>query len=276
MKLIIEHVAAEKIRQYTKLCPDEISGLGKVTSNNKGDLLISDVEIFKQTVSGAHSTIDPVALAQFQSEIVKAGGSMKDYKLWWHSHAHMSVFFSKTDTDTIDSSTEFPWLVSLVVNKKGEAKARLDVYTPLHIFADLDVEVEKFPENEKTEAIQKMIEDFQEELLKESKKGIEHIEDLCQKEIDSKVGKSWKEHKHTGTTNYPYGGGWFQDRDWEVDLRTDYWKEKNKILNQIEYLAKKGRSKEALKLRKQEELAEHLEYGFRMGYEVRLPITSGN
>src|SRR3990167_3722402 len=42
----------------------------------------------------------------------------------------MAAFFSGTDTGTIDASSEFEWLVSLVANKSGEMVARADIYQP--------------------------------------------------------------------------------------------------------------------------------------------------
>lgn len=257
-KLIITYEAAEKIRQFTALCPDEISGIGQVVMEN-GQLVVLDVDIFRQTVSAAHSTIEIEALAEFQSDIVKKGGSMKDYKLWWHSHANMNVFFSGTDTDTIENSSEFPYLVSLVVNKKGDAKARLDYYVPIHGTQDLEVEVEAIPESKSSLAISKQIEELQEKLASETKKSNEKIKDLCQKEIDKKIGiRKW---------------AWNRDKDdknWDIDLRADYWKEKTSMLAQIKYLEEKGGQKgETILATKKLDLEEHIRYGVSMGYEIR-------
>ena len=267
-KLIITYEAAEKIRQYTALCPDEISGIGKVVVE-KDDLVVTDVEIFKQVVSGSHSTIAPESLAEFQSDIVKAGGSMKQYLLWWHSHAHMGVFFSNTDTDTIETSTEFPYLVSLVVNKKGEAKARLDYYTPLHGTVDLTVEVETAPVSKNAEEIMEQIDELTERLAEETKKGSAKIKELCQKEIDKKVGKKdWSSdwnHKKWGDKSDKK-----TERDWEIDLRADYWKEKTSLLEQVKYLSEHGGSKGLPLLEtKQSELESHIQYGKSMGYEIQ-------
>ena len=146
MRLVLEYAADCKIREYTEQCPNEISGLGKVRIEGE-DIIVSDVAIFKQRVSAAHSTIEPSALAEFQCERVKAGESMKDWCLWWHSHADMAVFFSGTDTGTIDTSTEFPYLASLVVNKKGESKARVDVFSPVRMTESMEVVVQ-YPEAE--------------------------------------------------------------------------------------------------------------------------------
>ena len=151
-----------KMRYFVSLCEDEISGLGKVEEIN-GKLVVTDVEIFKQVVSGAHSNLDDDALAEFLFEQTKKGEDLAKWRLWWHSHARMQVFFSKTDTDTIDASTEYPWLISVVSNHAGDIKARYDIYKPYRMNKDLGVEI---------------LEDEDDEL-----------KELCQKEIDEKVSK---------------------------------------------------------------------------------------
>lgn len=135
MKIYIEYKAWQKIKHYTDACPYEIGGLGKVTTDGK-DFYVHDAEIFTQKVTPAHVDMTAETLATFQFEKMKAKESLKDYKFWWHSHAKMGVFFSSTDTDTIDNSTEFPWLVSIVTNHKHELVGRVDVYQPVHIFVD--------------------------------------------------------------------------------------------------------------------------------------------
>lgn len=141
MKLKIEKRAWQKITAYASHCPYEIGGLGKVTCDG-ADFFVSDAEIFEQKVTPTHVDMTAETLAKFQVSKIKAGESLKDYKLWWHSHAAMATFLSKTDTDTIDESgAEFPWLVSLVVNHKHEHTARLDIFVPVHVHCPLDIEI---------------------------------------------------------------------------------------------------------------------------------------
>lgn len=272
MDLRIQRNAWDKIMAYTTLCPTEISGLGKV-SNVDGELVVNDVAIFEQRASGAHSTITTEALAKFQTERVLAGESMKEWCFWWHSHANMGVFFSKTDTDTIEGSTEFPWLVSLVVNKKHEHKARLDVFVPINLFIELEVKILEVP-NEEVKAI-------------------------CQKEIDEKILPSY-----LGTTHHRKGSwkGWNpRDRDDErmysmgfgdrenfgsrtqseemKEERVEYWAHKAFLQTQIQALLKKP-NKHKILLKRQEELEEHIVWGRSQGHEITqvkdlLPQTTG-
>jgi proteasome lid subunit RPN8/RPN11 len=141
MKLKIEKRAWQKIAAYVDNCPYEIGGLGKVTCEG-GDFIVSDVEIFTQTVTPAHVDMTAETLAKFQTDKIRAKESMRDYKFWWHSHAKMDAFFSGTDTATIDASgAEFPWLVSFVSNHAHKMIARLDIYQPVHVHCSLEVEV---------------------------------------------------------------------------------------------------------------------------------------
>lgn len=135
MKVILSQNAWDKLTAYVDNCPYEIGGLGKVTTDGR-DFYVSDVEIFTQKVTPAHVEMTADTLATFQMEKMRAKESLVDYKFWWHSHAKMGVFWSSTDTDTMNGSTEFPWLVSLVTNHKHELKARVDIYKPVHVHID--------------------------------------------------------------------------------------------------------------------------------------------
>jgi hypothetical protein len=143
MKIILSQTAWQKIKAYTDNCPYEIGGLGQVTTDGV-NFYVSDAEIFTQKVTEAHVDMTAETLATFQFEKLQAKQSLKDYKFWWHSHAKMGVFFSGTDTATIDSSTEFPWLVSIVTNHKHELVGRVDIYVPVHMYVDkVTVEIEQ-------------------------------------------------------------------------------------------------------------------------------------
>lgn len=143
MKIILTEYAHQKLQAYVKNCQYEIGGLGKVTCDGE-DFLVTDIEIFTQKVTAASVEMNADTLALFQVEKMKAKESLADYKLWWHSHAKMDVFWSSTDTDTMTGSTEFPWLVSLVTNHAGKLKARVDVMKPVHLHVDnVTVEIQK-------------------------------------------------------------------------------------------------------------------------------------
>lgn len=159
-----------KMRYFVEECDTEISGFGKVRQVNikrfvsinrnhnrfsfgfhpdnrptefeeveeKG-LEIYDIEILPQEVSGTHATIDEEVLAKFLTQKMRRGEKVEDYKVWWHSHVNMAAFFSGTDTGTIEKSTEFPYLISIVTNKPGDMLARFDVFKPQTFSADIKI-----------------------------------------------------------------------------------------------------------------------------------------
>lgn len=141
MKLIIQDAAAKKLKDYVMSVESEIAGMGKVRIDEEaGQIIVEDVAIYDQEVTNGTADLSSAALASFMTEMIQRGESPRSWILWWHSHASMGAFFSSTDTGTIDHSTEFDHLVSLVVNRKGEAKCRIDSYRPFRMTRD-NVEV---------------------------------------------------------------------------------------------------------------------------------------
>ena len=147
MNLIIPKAIEERIHSYVMSVPSEIAGMGKVSINGD-DITVEEVMIYEQEVTGATADLSPQAIAKWQTELVRAGESPKNWRLWWHSHANMQAFFSGRDTDTIDQQTEGDWMVSLVVNKRREREARLDLYRPFRMYMDkIDIEIGTEAEN---------------------------------------------------------------------------------------------------------------------------------
>ena len=137
MKLIIPKEVEKKIHDYVMSVDSEIAGMGKVSVSPTGDTItVEDVMIYEQEVTGGTADLSSKSIAKWQSDLVKAGGSPKHWKLWWHSHDNMSAFFSGIDTATMDAQTEGDWMCSLVVNKRRERQARLDLYRPFRMFMD--------------------------------------------------------------------------------------------------------------------------------------------
>jgi len=165
INLKITREAYLKLRYFTEFCETEISGLGKVRQISQETLEIYDIEILEQRVSMAHSNLDEDALAKFLYQKVSNNKNVSDYKVWWHSHVDMEAFFSPIDDRTIESSTEFPYLISIVTNKRGHDQVRLDIFKPLRLTIPLEVELS----------------------LEEDKE----LKEKCQIEIEEKVKKRW-------------------------------------------------------------------------------------
>ena len=135
--------AFDKIMTYIKECPVEINGFGYLTrfaSHTLGLVSPDDVFITQQVVSGGSADVDAstVGLAMAQAA---AEGRGSDLRLQWHSHVNGQAYFSGTDTGTIDSYGEAgsQWMVSMVLNKRGEFSARLDMFAPLRSAVEMQV-----------------------------------------------------------------------------------------------------------------------------------------
>lgn len=133
-KVYISVVARKKLDSYIDICRGEVSALGKVSKIN-GDLLVEDVFLFNQEVSSASTDLSVDDLSKFTFEYIKMGKSPEDIKLWWHSHADLDVGWSSIDNANIESIGN-EWMLSIVSNRFGEHRARLDIYEPIRITID--------------------------------------------------------------------------------------------------------------------------------------------
>ncbi len=116
--------------QYVQICPYEISGFGAIEVRRLpgSQLLITEVFLLDQEVTHDHTKLSSEDLASFLMSVDASDIDPATFRVWWHSHANLSVFFSGVDEDTISSFDYLPWLISIVVNHRGEVLARLDVF----------------------------------------------------------------------------------------------------------------------------------------------------
>jgi len=123
-----------KIKAYADLCENEISALGsvKVVDNM---ILIDDIFLFEQVVTGTSTELSSKAISQFICDYIKNGKDPSTLKFWWHSHVNMGVFWSGTDTSTIDRFSS-DWMISMVSNKRNEFKIRVDIFSPFRMYMD--------------------------------------------------------------------------------------------------------------------------------------------
>jgi len=134
-KVVIPLQLYQKLFFYATNITKEISGLGMVERVDN-ELRITDLFIVKQEVTTGNTTLDNKDLAQKTIDIINAGGDPTKMKLWWHSHANGTVFWSGTDDTCCDSYNNDQWLLSIVVNWKKEVLCRLDIYNPIRITLD--------------------------------------------------------------------------------------------------------------------------------------------
>lgn len=145
LKVFIEIPAMQKIQYFTQVCPCEISGLGLVEyQDNK--FTITDVFLVKQVTAanGSFVELDSQALNHLIYTLVRDGRDPSQLKFQWHSHAHSRVFFSPTDVATIRGYMN-DFMISAVVNKRGDCRTRLDIFKPLELSLEVDLEVKVPP-----------------------------------------------------------------------------------------------------------------------------------
>lgn len=145
MKVILSNIANLKMKYYIDLIDFEISGVGLVEKLPNKDLYVVDLFLIKQVVSAAETKLDSKAVQDFMIEKMKDETfPMEKLRLWWHSHVNMGVFWSGTDKATMNAlDLDLPednWFLSIVGNKQGLRKARVDIYAPFRMNVD-DLEV---------------------------------------------------------------------------------------------------------------------------------------
>ena len=166
MKIILTQLAKDKIEVLTKLADEEISGLLKVEQINDTNVKVNDVILFKQTSSSAETELDTEALSKYLETEIKANRNVDDLKGWWHSHADMDTFWSSTDDENIETlGTD--WLISIVSNKKGKMRGRIDIYHPFRMYVD---EVDIIEEGRDLEKLEIKIQKEIDKKVKEAKK----------------------------------------------------------------------------------------------------------
>ena len=133
--VLIAPEAEQKIRHWVELARGEVSGLGTVVPQNR-DLLIEQVYLLKQQCTGSHTELDDQAVAALLVQLDANGVDTGAVRFWWHSHGDMQSFWSSTDDSCIAGLANDSFLVSLVSNKRGQDRVRIDQYTPLRLTID--------------------------------------------------------------------------------------------------------------------------------------------
>jgi Icc-related predicted phosphoesterase len=119
----------EQMHAYAVASSGEISGWGKTKLVRKGGnlyVVVTEIRIFQQQINSVHTQLRDEDLTKFYLSLIKSKERHQDWNLWWHSHDTMSVFFSPTDTDTIEKISKRSKLYSICINKKAEFVGRYD------------------------------------------------------------------------------------------------------------------------------------------------------
>jgi proteasome lid subunit RPN8/RPN11 len=177
-KVLIRPAAFAKLQAYIDLCEMEISGLGSVELVGN-DLLVTDLFILEQQVSPGATELDAAQISNFLIQLVMDGRDPADLKLWWHSHVRMPAFWSETDEHTaINFGND--WMLSIVGNKFGDYRCRLDIYKPEPVTLD-GLELRVVPEPDKR---------LRDSIEQEIKRKVRLYDDLHDLPVPSDVGDS--------------------------------------------------------------------------------------
>ena len=133
-RIFIDAQAFRRLKLYIDLCPSEVGGLGTVEPIGP-DLLVTDIFLIRQRASNTDTELDPEAVAEHLLHILQEGRDPAALRLWWHSHADGSIFWSDTDEETI-ASLHIDQLISIVGNKRHEFRCRLDRFSPRRLTFD--------------------------------------------------------------------------------------------------------------------------------------------
>ncbi len=136
--VFIDGEAWAKLRYWVKLAgQDEVSCLGLI-DEIKDDgriiaLMVSEIYLLEQTVSGADTELDDKAVANLMIQLAAEGKDTSKLKCWIHSHANMRVFWSSTDEECCSLLANESYSVSIVSNKRGDLLTRIDIYNPFRV-----------------------------------------------------------------------------------------------------------------------------------------------
>lgn len=142
--IYITQKAYNKMFQYVVATDNEISGLGVVEELPNTGVTITDVYLPDQVCGPASTELDPLSVSRLLIELSKQGKE-KSLLCWWHSHCNMETFWSGTDNRTIEGLRAGTYFISLVVNKRFDIRARIELYSPVSISMD-DIQVKVLPE----------------------------------------------------------------------------------------------------------------------------------
>lgn len=133
----IEEEAYQKIMHWIRKAGSyEVSGLGNVIYDHATKTFtVDEVYLLKQENSGTETDISAEAVGKLMFEHHKSK-KKGELRFWWHSHANMDVFWSRTDLDTIAQLAEGGWFLNTVFNAKEEMLSSFYMTDPMISFAD--------------------------------------------------------------------------------------------------------------------------------------------
>jgi hypothetical protein len=140
MKLTISYKIWQKLMAFGQLADtDEISGLGRTIVVSPEEAKLVDIYFLSQQGTRSTTELDKREVAQLLAQKRAEGIDTKEINCWWHFHTDFETFWSGTDEDTIKSFVTDGHIISVVLNKKGDAKGRIDTFKPFILSNDIEV-----------------------------------------------------------------------------------------------------------------------------------------
>jgi hypothetical protein len=129
---------------------DEVGGMA-FARVDEGFIVIDGCFMLPQEVSSGEVDYEHTEAMRYAIDHAIAVERLHELRVQWHSHGSMGTFFSTKDEDAIVrvSKTGLKWLVNIIVNNKGEFRARLDQFEcgepwNTHV-VDLDLKILRTP-----------------------------------------------------------------------------------------------------------------------------------
>ena len=127
-KLVIDAVTMACIQHWTNMASGEFSCLATVSDT----LVVTDPLLLEQKCTGVSTDMDQGAIAK----VLVEHDHPEKIRAFIHSHVEMPVYWSEQDEETIEALANETFLLSIVVNKKGAVRCRIDVFKPVRVTLD--------------------------------------------------------------------------------------------------------------------------------------------
>jgi hypothetical protein len=140
-RLILRPADWEQIMGWARATDSEVSGMGLLAADG-ADLRVDRLYLLPQAGNEVETELDSAALAGLVGELVEEGADPGALRLWWHSHARETPFWSGLDEHTIESFGPVA-MVSLVVDHRARHLARLDRFVPARVIHWVTVHLDR-------------------------------------------------------------------------------------------------------------------------------------
>lgn len=119
MDLRIDDLEYRKVMHWVRKVDHEVSGFGVVRRDTDGVLRVVKVIMLTQKGTAIDTEIDGADLAKACFDLKDEGGP----RWWWHSHAKMSVYWSRTDDEALALLQKHGWFTATVFNHEAAHKS---------------------------------------------------------------------------------------------------------------------------------------------------------